>query len=440
MDMKSTELQRATPAALRMKRILERMFQSYTGCLGVRFWDGETMTLGHGTPPATIVFNTVQSFCDFVLKRDPLQFVEAHFLGAIDIEGDLYTVLTQRNHLPSLMPSRRDQLSLLVAAFLFNNSSAQTESDRKRIRWSRPLEALLSRKPSKELNREAISFHYDVSNDFYRLWLDEQMVYSCAYFKDPDESIDQAQRNKLDHICRKLRLQPGERMLDVGCGWGALICWAAQHYGVSAHGITLSSQQYEYTRNKIRDLGLERQVTVELRDYRDLPADASYDKASSIGMFEHVGIRNLPVYFRAVRGALKPGGLFLNHGITNDVEDLRNSVGLAFIQRYVFPESELETVSNVQRVMEQTSFEIVDVESLRAHYALTLRQWVKRLEAQRDKAIAEVGEARYRVWRMYMAGCASQFELGEIGVYQILATNRREGLVDVPLTRSDLYR
>ena len=439
MDTHSSELQRIRPGAIGMKRILQRMFRNYTGCLGVRFWNGETMTLGQGSPSTTIVFNTVQSFCDFVLRRDPLQFVEAHFLGAIDIEGDLYNVLMQRTQLPSLKPSTGDLLSLFVAASLHKIDSSRTDSNSAPIRWSKPLQALFSHKSSKETDREAISFHYDVSNDFYRLWLDEQMVYSCAYFNQPDESIDRAQRNKLDLICRKLRLKPGERLLDVGCGWGALICWAARHYGVYAHGITLSHQQHDYARARIRDLGLADRVTVELRDYRDLQADASFDKVSSIGMFEHVGIKNLPAYYRAVRGALKPGGLFLNHGITNDEEGWRNTVGIEFIQRYVFPESELETISNVLRGMEQNNFEIVDVESWRAHYALTLRQWVTRLEAQQDRAIAEVGEARYRVWRMYMAGCASQFELGDIGVYQILAANRRPGPVDVPLTRRDLY-
>lgn len=439
MDMNTTGLQHHhTHDAHRMKQILERMFQDYTGCLGVRLWDGETVTLGHGSPAATIVFNTVRSFCNFVLRRDPLQFVEAHFNGAIDIEGDLYSVLSQRTQLPSLTPSRRDLCSLLFTALVLDRHSADAD-DHEPIKWTKPLQALFSRKPSKELNREAISFHYDVSNEFYRLWLDEQMIYSCAYFNHPDETLDQAQRNKLDHICRKLRLQPGERLLDIGCGWGALICWAARNYGVSAHGITLSRQQFELAQARIRNAGLEGQVSVELRDYRDLPADASYDKVSSVGMFEHVGIKNLPVYFQSVQGALKPGGLFLNHGITNDVEGMNKTVGLELIQRYVFPESELETVSNVQRVMEQTNFEILDVEALRPHYALTLRHWVRRLEANKDKAIAQVGEARYRVWRVYMAGCASQFELGDIGVYQILATNRRAGLPAVPLTRRDLY-
>ena len=202
----------------------------------------------------------------------------------------------------------------------------------------------------------------------------------------------------------------------------------------------MSRQQYEYTQTKIRDLGIEGQVTVELRDYRDLPADASFDKVSSIGMFEHVGLKNLPTYFSAVCRVLKPGGLFLNHGITNDEEGWRKTVGTEFLQRYVFPDGELDSVSNVQRVMERTGFEICDVEALRSHYALTLRRWVSRLEAHREEAIAHVGEARYRVWRLYMAGCASQFERGSIGIYQILAANRRDGLVDVPLTRRDLYQ
>ena len=265
------------------------------------------------------------------------------------------------------------------------------------------------------------------------------MVYSCAYFNDPNESLDQAQRNKLDHICRKLRLKAGERLLDIGCGWGALICWAAQQYGVSAHGITLSRQQHEYTRTKIRDLGLEKQVTVELRDYRDLPENAAFDKVSSIGMFEHVGLKNLPVYFRAVGRVLRPGGLFLNHGITDNEEGRQNTVGMEFIKRYVFPDGELDSVSNVQRVMERTGFDITYLEALRPHYALTLRHWVRRLEAQQKEVLAHVSEATYRVWRLYMAGCAAQFEQGAIGVYQILAANRQDGLVGLPLTRRDLH-
>ena len=440
MDMNSTALQSLHPDALRLRDAVERVFHGYTGSLGLRLWNGIVISLGRDSPVATIVIHSATIFRELVLRPDLLRLAEAYFFGKIDVEGDLHALLAQRDHLPSLTLSMRERFALLAAALFYTNESTRTRAPRPLVRWPKPLWARLSRKPSKALNREAIAFHYDVSNDFYRLWLDEQMVYSCAYFHDPSQSLDQAQCNKLDLICRKLRLKAGERLLDIGCGWGALICWAAQRYGVRAHGITLSQQQYEYTQSRIRELGIEGQVTVELRDYRDLPEDAVFDKVSSIGMFEHVGLKNLPIYFRAVCRVLKPGGLFLNHGITNDEEGRPNTIGTEFIQRYVFPDSELDSVSNVQRVMERTGFEICDVEALRSHYALTLRRWVSQLEAHHNKALVHVGEATYRVWLLYMAACAAQFERGSIGVYQILAANRREGLVDVPLTRRDLYQ
>ncbi len=440
MNIISVELQRAQPDGFRIQRVLEQMFQNYTGSLGVRLWDGKLISLGRDKPVATIIINTAKLIRELAWRPDPLRLAEAYFFGEIDIEGDLYALLKQRTHLQSLALSIRNRLSLFSIAMRLGNHLENVGHDSSSIRWPKPLKTFISRSNSKEFNREAIAFHYDVSNNFYRLWLDEQMVYSCAYFNDPDESIDQAQCNKLNHICRKLRLKAGERLLDIGCGWGALICWAAQHYGVRAHGITLSRQQYEWTKNKINDLGIAKQVTVEQMDYRDLPENTVYEKVSSIGMFEHVGIKNLPSYFRAVGRILKPGGLFLNHGITNDEEGGHKTIGSEFMQRYVFPDGELESVSNVQRVMEHTGFEIWDVEALRPHYVLTLQHWVKQLEAHEEEAKALVGEATYRVWRLYMAACASQFEQGAIGVYQILATNRRAGLVDLPLTRRDLYQ
>ncbi len=439
MNTISAKLQRAQPDEFRIKRVVEQVFRNYTGSLGVRLWDGSLISLGRDKPVATIIINTPKLIRELAWRPDPLRLAAAYFSGEIDIEGDLYALLKQRTHLKSLALSVRNRLALFYAAMRLDNHLENVGYDSSSIQWSKPAKTLVSRAHSKELNREAIAFHYDVSNDFYRIWLDEQMVYSCAYFNDPDESIDLAQRNKLNHICRKLRLKAGERLLDIGCGWGALICWAAQHYGVHAHGITLSSQQYEWTKNKINDLGLAKQVTVELLDYRDLSEHTVYDKVSSIGMFEHVGIKNLPTYFRAIGRVLKPGGLFLNHGITNDEEGGHKTIGSEFMQRYVFPDGELESVSNVQRVMERTGFEIWDVEALRPHYVLTLQRWVKQLEAHQEEAKALVGEATYRVWRLYMPACASQFEQGAIGVYQILATNRRDGLVNLPLTRRDLY-
>ena len=440
MNTNSAELPHARFDALTVGRVVERVFRTYTGSLGVRLWDGMAISLGRDSPVATVVVHTAKLLRDLAWRPDPLRLAEAYFRGEIDVEGDLYALLAQRIHLQSLTPSLRDRLALFSAALFPHDDSARGRRGNAPVRWSRPLHERLSRKHSKALHRKAIAFHYDVSNEFYRLWLDEQMVYSCAYFNDPGESLDQAQRNKLDLICRKLRLKAGERLLDIGCGWGALICRAARHYGVRAHGITLSREQYEYTRNRIRDLGLEKQVTVELRDYRDLSNDAAFDKVSSIGMFEHVGLKTLPAYFRAVRQVLKPGGLFLNHGITDNDQSGNKTVGTEFIRRYVFPDGELDSVSNVQRVMERTGFEICDVEALRPHYALTLRHWVSRLEARQKEALEHVSEATYRVWRLYMAACALQFERGAIGVYQILAANRREGFVAVPLTRKHIGR
>ena len=278
-----------------------------------------------------------------------------------------------------------------------------------------------------------------MSNEFYRLWLDEERVYSCAYFTNAEESLDQAQRNKLEHVCRKLRLRPGERLLDICCGWGAMVCWAARHHGVRAHGITLSRQQLDYSQQRIRAEGLQDLVTVELLDYRDLTGRAVYDKVSSIGMFEHVGLANLPAYLATVQRVLRPGGLFLNHGITHDEDGWNKTVATEFINRYVFPDGELDCVSNIQLGMERAGFEILDVEALRPHYALTLRHWVKRLEANREAALREVEEPTYRVWRLYMAACALDFEAGSTGIYQILASRPNQGEWPVPLSRNDLY-
>jgi len=371
-----------------------------------------------------------------ILRQDLLHLAESYVRGEVDIDGDFNSLLAQRDHLQALRLSLSDRLDLFLAALsLHDNRHGGASSARGATSM-----ALGTRKHSRTRDRNAIAFHYDVSNEFYKLWLDERMVYSCAYFTRPDSDIDQAQRDKLNHICRKLRLQPGDKLLDVGCGWGALICWAAQYYQVKAHGITLSTQQYELAQEKIKALGLQDKVTVELRDYRDLPSEPTYDKVSSVGMFEHVGIKNLPDYFESVRRILKPGGLFLNHGITNDEEGWHPSVTTKFLQKYVFPDGELELVSNVQRVMERTGFEIWDVEALRPHYSLTLKHWLARLEASHDQCVALIGESAYRIWRMYIAVSAAQFDRATIGVYQILAVNGRGTRSSLPLTREDIYQ
>ncbi|MHB1093940.1 class I SAM-dependent methyltransferase [Thiobacillus sp.] len=425
----------ANVGARRAERIVARVFRDYSGSMAVRLWDGQTLAFGGGVPEFTLVFREPRAFRDLILTRDPLRLAEAYFLGKVDVEGDLYAALRLKDHLQSLRLSAFEKAAFLSAALLPGGSAEE------RVGGAAPgwRASRLAGRHSRTRDRQAIAFHYDVSDDFYRLWLDERMVYSCAYFEKADEDIDLAQRNKLDHLCRKLRLKPGERLLDIGCGWGALIRWAAVHYGVTAHGITLSRNQYEYCLRQIAERGLQGRVGVELRDYRDVAGDAQFDKIVSVGMFEHVGIRNLPLYFGTARRLLKPGGLFLNHGITHDSEGWRKSVSTQFINRYVFPDGELDTVSNAQRAMERSGFEILDVEALRPHYALTLRHWVRRLEAGREEALRHVSEPSYRVWRLYMAACALAFEAGDAGVYQILAGKRARGMNPVPLTRRDIY-
>ena len=302
----------------------------------------------------------------------------------------------------------------------------------------------------KERDRAAVRYHYDVGNDFYALWLDERMVYSCGYFKSADCSLDGAQLAKLDLVCRKLRLRPGERFLDVGCGWGALVIHAAQCYGVEALGITLSENQAKLARERVAAAGLSGRVKVEIRDYRDLPHAAAFDKIASIGMVEHVGIAKLPVYFAALYRALAPRGLLLNHGIVSlgaarpkswrDRLEARLWRRNAFIEQYVFPDGQLVPLHSVIGAGEAEGFETRDVESLREHYALTLRHWTSRLTANAERAIAIAGERTYRTWRLYMAASAHAFAAGSINVVQtLLSKHDADGVAGLPLTRAGLY-
>ena len=292
-------------------------------------------------------------------------------------------------------------------------------------------------------NQRNISHHYDVSNAFYRMWLDSRMVYSCAYFHKPDDSLDDAQAQKLDHICRKLRLARGERFLDIGCGWGALIFWAAENYGVNATGITLSRNQYEHVREQIAVRGLGDRVRVELRDYARLPDEEAFDKIASVGMFEHVGPRNYDRYFGKIQRILVPGGFVLNHGITHNAlsgRSLGSGIG-EFVEEYVFPGGELANVSRVVEGLAAQGLEVVDGEALREHYARTLWHWVDRLEAHADAARADVGEEKYRIWRIYMAGSAHAFDRGWLSLWQLLAGKPlADGRLPHPLTRAHVYR
>ena len=292
-------------------------------------------------------------------------------------------------------------------------------------------------------DREAISHHYDVSNAFYGLWLDPRMVYSCAYFRDEAQTLEQAQLAKLDHICTKLRLAPGERFLDIGCGWGALIMRAAQKYGVDATGITLSRNQFELATERIRAAGLQDRCRVLLQDYRDHPGEGFYDKIASVGMFEHVGLRNLETYFESVTRLLRERGLFLNHGITSsDVHNRAVGMGAGeFIGRYVFPKGELPHLHRVINDMSEQDLEVHDVECLRPHYARTLEMWSANFEKRFAEAVAASTERTARIWRIYLAGCAYAFEQRWISIYQVLASRQKKpGKADLPLTRDWIYR
>ncbi|HEY0748549.1 MAG TPA: cyclopropane-fatty-acyl-phospholipid synthase family protein [Steroidobacteraceae bacterium] len=420
--------------------LLKRLFRRYPGSLSLKLWNGTVLRVGTNPAgadsPFTLVFHSPEVVWSAVLGQDPLTLADAYFRGDLDIEGDFFAALSIKDHLDALQMPVADRLRAAFTAFRLRmlNASAQHSEN-----VFAPAHAPRIKAHSKAENRDAIHFHYDVSNEFYSLWLDQAMVYSCAYFENAGVDLDAAQQAKLEHICRKLSLKRDEKFLDIGCGWGALVIYAAQHYGVRAHGVTLSPQQLKVARELIVQAGLADRVSVELMDYRDLPGDGSYDKVASVGMFEHVGLKNLPVYFGTVHRLLKPRGLFLNHGITHDSEGWQTNLSTEFINRYVFPDGQLDTVSNIQRVMERSKLEIADVESLRPHYAMTLRHWVSRLERNRTRALQYVNEATYRVWRLYMSACALQFESGEIGIYQVLAAKRTAGVPDLPLTRRHLY-
>jgi cyclopropane-fatty-acyl-phospholipid synthase len=291
----------------------------------------------------------------------------------------------------------------------------------------------------RELDREAIHHHYDLSNDFYALFLDPRMVYTCAYFRTPETDLETAQADKLDLVCRKLRLKPGERLLDIGCGWGSLSVWAAKHYGAEVLGVTLAAEQVRWGKEWIAREGLGDRCRVEHRDYRDVVADGPFDKIAAIGIIEHVGRANYPAYFQEVYDLLKPGGLFLSHGITRH-HRWQETPQWEFLREHVFPNGELTDVSHVCDRLEATNFELLDVEALRQHYSLTCRMWADRLRANEEKAIALVGRRKYRTWLLYLTSASVGFEERSIGLHQVLVQKVDPRAAIVPTTREEIYR
>ncbi|MFB6261798.1 MAG: class I SAM-dependent methyltransferase [Thiohalorhabdaceae bacterium] len=287
-------------------------------------------------------------------------------------------------------------------------------------------------------DRHSIAYHYDISNDFYGLFLDPRMAYTCAYYPEEETDLEQAQLAKFEHIARKLRLKPYQSLLDIGCGWGSFIVYACKNHGVTAHGVTLSQQQADYANDWIRREGLEDQALVEYRDYRELVGEAQYDRISAIGIVEHVGYRNLARYFTGIHRLLKDNGLFLNHGISR-CREWRPNPGSDWISDKVFPEGEPPSLSTVITQLEDNAFEVQDVENLRAHYAKTCAEWLKRLQRNREECLRHVDEQTYRTWILYLAMSSIYFEEGQIFLYQVLATKRMASFAPVPLTREDIY-
>ncbi len=400
----------------------------------VRFWDG-TLLAGceSGTASATLVLREPGALVRALEPPIDLSAGEAFVHGEIDVEGDLAVVFEAADAL--LDDARRAPLLRRL------RTAGAVAGLRRRTRATDVSAKLRGRKHAPRRDASAVRYHYDLPVAFYRLWLDRRMTYSCGYFVRPDATLDQAQEAKLELVCRKLRLRSGHRLLDIGCGWGSLVQWAAERYGAVATGVTLAENQVAEARVRLAEAGLDDRTRVERRDYRDL--DGTFDRIASVGMSEHVGRAGLERYFRAAWDRLVPGGLMLNHAIDRGptgVAPAPDTGGNTFIQRYVFPDGEIVDLAEVIRAAEAVGFEVRDVEDLREHYATTLRHWVRNLESAWEEAVRQVGDERARVWRLFMAGCAHQFDRGRLAVHQVLLGKPDvRGRVDVPPTRADLH-
>ena len=411
--------------------------------VSVRLWNGEVIPLGANADGKYIISLSGPGVIGSLLRRPTLEMlVRLYATGHIDFEGgDLMefseALKTRQSNRERLKQISKVMLAKRTLPFLF----AKTKLADLKQSYS---DDMIGREESKRKNSDYIQFHYDVGNEFYNLFLGTEMIYTCGYFKDWSNTLDQAQHDKLDMICRKLQLAPGDRMLDIGCGWGGLICHAAQHFGVKSHGVTLSQQQYEYAKSKIERLGLTDKVSVEICDYAD--HQGTYDKISSIGMSEHIGVANYPRYFQKINSLLRDRGLILNHAIARSSKSSKKFSARIrperkFLLKYIFPGSELIPVGMTSDFLEQSGFEVNDVESWRDHYAITLLHWCKNLSANKERAIELAGAERYRLWVAYLAGGSVGFTAGSIKIYQVVASKKAsKGVSGMPPTREHLYR
>lgn len=408
----------------------------------VRLWDGSTIPLGRDADSQFQLCINHPGVLGALMRRPSYEtLLRFYASGQIDFSGDdLFDFIRVMRKKGANRRSREISKGLLLNKlwpFLFAKSPPAT------IEHSYASE-VSGRVQSKRKNIDFIQFHYDISNEFYSLFLDPEMQYSCGYFKTRGTPLATAQQDKLEHICRKLRLKPGEKFLDIGCGWGGLVCHAAKHYGVQAHGVTMSQTQHDFAVAKVKRLGLEDKVKIELRDYATL--DGTYDKISSVGMFEHIGIQNMPHYFGKINSLLRDHGILMNHGIASRAKSDAKAVKRIrperkLLLKYIFPGSELDSIGNTMNQIQIAGFEVHDVEGLREHYGLTCKAWHDGLVANRDEAIRIVGEEKYRMWLLYLAGVAIGFTDGTMHIFQVVASKRAtKGPAELPLTRDDLYQ
>ncbi len=430
----------STHALAHARAVVEELFgNAAVRPFDISYWDG-SIDRGRGSADFALVINRPGALRRMLLPPSEVSIVEAFLSGDVGVTGNLESAAT----LGDAINARLRFVSTIarLARHLLALPSRDASDDVRSARAEHSV-GRTGRRHDEDRDRSAIQFHYDVGNDFYALWLDERLVYSCAYWTSPSELLEDAQVAKLDLVCRKLRLRPGERLLDVGCGWGALVIHAARTYGVTAVGVTLSEAQAKLARERIAAAGLSDVCTIEIRDYRDL-GGATFDKIASVGMVEHVGVENLPRYFSALHFALEPGGLLLNHGIVNvtasrplrALERVERRLWRRdeFIDQYVFPDGKLGPLHAVISAAETAGLETRDVESLREHYVLTLREWLRRLEQHAAETIAIAGERVFRTWRLYMAASANGFATGRLNVVQtLLAKPDGQGRVALPL-------
>jgi cyclopropane-fatty-acyl-phospholipid synthase len=379
--------------------------------LRLELWNGKQFDLGAGHPDVTIRVPH-SSAINYLLTPSLASLGEAYVEGKIDIEGHAAEIIRIGSALASQMHGTAGKLSRIVRAV----------------------------RHDKQRDADAIRYHYDVSNAFYKTWLDENLVYSCAYFEHGDEDLATAQLKKIDHILTKIQLRPGNTLLDIGCGWGALVLRAAQQFGAKCVGITLSQNQYELATERVEQAGLANRIEIRLQDYRDLTG--MFDRITSVGMFEHVGLNNLPHYFTKIRTLLTEDGLAMNHGITSTDPNSGETAygGGEFIDKYVFPYGELPHLGLVLKSMQEGGLEVLDIENLRRHYARTCSIWIDNFETHADQIKMLTDDRHYRIWRLYLAGCAHAFTHDWISVYQVVCTKAGRDASTLPWSRRYIYK